>query len=348
MEEVNPSTPRVFFLATLTLCTLTLVHQQRRKNKNSKMLITDIVGETKPGKMPLISEKGWEQYMNRFQPSPEDVIICTAGKSGTTWLQTICHFLRGGSKDFEDICKVVPWHIFAYDIDFDIMEQNGLRPRLFKSHQLISAEKRGCKYITTIRDPLRSFMSDVSFHNAKKGRDDTVDDLWRQQGSKCNRHFMNALKHFVEAYKLKDHPQVLVVCYEHLVNDTRRMLPTIAQFLGVQQPSEELLEQTFRATTKAQMLKDVSKYNERWETKRYNEVGRGALLTKGQKWMPAAKVVGVSHSEVSEEIRLDITSFANRYFYKTIGLRNYPELQGHIRAAFSRKTRELKLSSEIE
>jgi len=346
MEEGNPSAPRVFLLATFTLSTLTLL--QYRWRKSNKKLITDIVGWTEPGKMPMISEKGWEEYKNRFQPSPEDVIICTGGKCGTTWLQAICHLLRGGSTHFEDICKVVPWHVFAYDLDFDIMEQNGLRPRLFKSHQLISAEKRGCKYITTIRNPLRVLMSDVSFHNEKKGRDDTVDDLWRQQGPMCCRHFMDALRHFVEAYKLKDHPQVLVVSYEQLVKDTRGMLPTIARFLGVQQPSEELLERTLKATSKAQMLKDVSKYNESWETKRYNEVGRGALLMRGRQWTPAAKVVETAHREPNEETRKAVTNAVNQYLYKAIGLRNYPELQGHISASFSRKSRELKLSSEIE
>merc|ERR1719419_1983165 len=329
MEEVDPSATRVFFLATLTLCTITCLPYLRRED--GKKLITDLVGETEPWKRPTISEKGWEEYKNRFKPSPEDVIICTAGKCGTTWLQAICHFLRGGSTDFDDICEVVPWHIFAYDLDFDIMKQNGLRPRLFKSPQLISAEKRGCKYITTIRNPLRSMMSHVKFHNEKKGREDTVDDLWRRRGSESRKHFKSALKHFVEAYKLKNHPNVLVVCYEHLVKDTRGMLPTIARFLGVQQPSEELLERTFRATTKAQMLKDVSKYNESWETKRYSEVGRGALLKRGEQWVAAPKVVDKAHSEVSERTRTAVTRAGNQYFYKTIGLRNYPELQGHIR-----------------
>lgn len=345
MQDQNTRRQRVFFVATLTLATLTfLINRHRKCRKNNKKLITDIVAPTEPRKMRVISDKGFEMYKNQFRPGPNDVIICTADKTGTTWLQAICHFLRGGTADFEDICQVVPWHVFAHDLDFNIMDQGGYRPRAFKSHQLISAEKRGCKYITSIRDPIRRLMSEVAFHNRKKGTNNTVDESWRRQNLKGRKEFQDSCRHFVEAYKLRDHPQVLVVCYEHLVKDARRMLATIARFLGIQHPSEELLERTLKATSKAQMLIDRSKYNEIWETTRYAEVGRGAL---GQKWIPAAKVVGVVHKEPSSETRADIISATNEYFMETIGVRNYAELQTHISASFSKRTQEFHLQEDF-
>lgn len=344
MKRSDANESRLFFLATLSLITVpSLIAWFRKKQRSVKMSITDIVEPREPHKMPLVSEKGWEQYKNRFQPDPNDIIICTAGKTGTTWLQAICHFLRGGSADFDDIGQVAPWHILAYDLDYDIMDQHGLRPRVFKSHQLIAAEKRGCKYITTIRDPVRKVMSDVSFFNEKRGTNETVDESWKRQDEKISQHFQGTLMHFAEAYQLRDHPQVLVVSYEHLIKDTRRLLRTIALFLGIQDPSDELLERTLKATSKEQMLIDVSKYNESWATRRYNELGRGTLASRGEKWNPGAKVVGVAHKKPSKETRNAIMSRANDYLYQTVGVRNYEELQEHIGAAFSKKTKELEL-----
>jgi len=292
--------------------------------------ITDVVSPQKPKRRKQISEKGWRHYMNNFRPESSDVIICTAGWTGTTWLQAICHFLRGGTEDFEDISQVVPWHVFAYDLDFDIMDQQGLRPRLFKSHQFIAAEKRGCKYITTIRDPIRKLMSGVAFQNEKKGTNWPIDDVWEKQDASTLLTFKNTLEHFTEAYKLRNHPQVLVVCYEHLVEDTKNMLSTIARFLGIQHPSEKLLERTLWATSKEQMLIDVSKYSETWGTRRYNELGRGALARIGENWIPAPKVTGLKHKKPSKHIEAKITSFVNNYLYEKIGVRNYEELRMEI------------------
>merc|ERR1719193_2986450 len=134
-------------------------------------------------------------------------------------------------------------------------------------------------------------------------------------------HFRGTLMHFAEAYQLRDHPQVLVVCYEHLKQDTRRLLPTIARFLGIEDPSEELIERTLKATSKKQMLIDVSKYNESWETRRYNELGRGKLASRGEKWNPGAKVVGVAHKKPSKETHSAIMIRANEYLFQAVGVR---------------------------
>lgn len=45
-----------------------------------------------------------------FQPRDTDVLITTAPKAGTTWMQQIQHQLRsGGDESFTSIDEVVPW-----------------------------------------------------------------------------------------------------------------------------------------------------------------------------------------------------------------------------------------------
>mgnify|MGYP001552084253 FL=1 len=45
-----------------------------------------------------------------FSARPSDVLINTAPKAGTTWMQQILHQLRsGGDPDFFSIDEVVPW-----------------------------------------------------------------------------------------------------------------------------------------------------------------------------------------------------------------------------------------------
>ena len=45
-----------------------------------------------------------------FQARESDVLITTAPKAGTTWMQQILHQLRtGGDESFSSIDDVVPW-----------------------------------------------------------------------------------------------------------------------------------------------------------------------------------------------------------------------------------------------
>jgi len=79
------------------------------------------------------------RILANFKPRASDVLITTAPKAGTTWMQQILHQLRtGGDPDFDSIASVVPWLELPRDglawqdiiAEFDRISN----PRIFKTH----------------------------------------------------------------------------------------------------------------------------------------------------------------------------------------------------------------------
>ena len=74
-----------------------------------------------------------------FNARPTDVLITTAPKAGTTWMQQILHQLKtGGDPGFADIDQVVPWlelprRGMSWRELLDKYEQLS-DPRIFKTH----------------------------------------------------------------------------------------------------------------------------------------------------------------------------------------------------------------------
>ena len=133
-----------------------------------------------------------------FVPRPSDVFIVTAPKTGTSWLQQVCHHLRRGDPacpmGFDDIYQVVPWDQMAGDLGQRLEEEQQmiagaaqeeeeavagvahpnhqqpvmiqLHPRLFKSHQRLSGLSRGARYIATVREPAAALRSWHAFVQA--------------------------------------------------------------------------------------------------------------------------------------------------------------------------------------
>jgi hypothetical protein len=118
--------------------------------------------------MPHISPES-KRIAESFKLRSTDVIVLSFPKTGTTWLQNCCEQLRTGAAgyDFEDITIRHPWLEFAYDLGQDLDDEQVAHPRIFKSHQLLSAVNTGGKYICIVRDPEATLMSWFAFQKAK-------------------------------------------------------------------------------------------------------------------------------------------------------------------------------------
>ena len=136
-------------------------------------------------------------YQHRTSPSAStdasppaqaaDVVVISFPKTGTTWTQVVCEHLRtyarnGGYHHYDDLTEVQPWLDFAYDChqnlhthetyltlpatnsdDTTTSRRVVVTPRVFKSHQLLSAINTGGKYLTIVRDPAATLLSWVRY-----------------------------------------------------------------------------------------------------------------------------------------------------------------------------------------
>jgi hypothetical protein len=181
---------------------------------------------------------------------PDDVIISTFPKCGTTWLQQIVHGLRtGGSMDFDEITEVVPWLELAHDMGVDPEAPQVAEPRVFKSHLAFDEVPRGARYVNAIRDPGDVLVSMYRFFEG-----------WRfEPGSISLDGF--ALDYFVHRdywshvlswWRARQRDDVLLLCYEDMLADHAGTVRRIASFIGVD-GGEDLLATAVGQSTLAFM-----------------------------------------------------------------------------------------------
>ncbi len=178
-----------------------------------------------------------------FKGRPSDVLITTAPKAGTTWMQQILHQLRsGGDTDFRSIYDVVPWLERprpGKDWRVVLAEYEAMSdPRIFKTHctypQTPAADT--VRIVLTSRDPRDccvSFyhhlmdMTPEARRRAGIPRPASFDEFferWLDFGA-WFRNVQSWWPHFRD-------PNVLWLRYEDLKRDFPAALDRIAAFLG--------------------------------------------------------------------------------------------------------------------
>lgn len=178
-----------------------------------------------------------------FRPRPDDVLITTAPKAGTTWMQNILHQLRsGGDPDFQHIDDVVPWlELPRTALSHEQVLEHYARmssPRLFKTH-CTSEQTPGLdtvRIILSSRDPRDCMVS--FYHHVMNMTDDArlrsgfdglssfddVFELWMSFGA----WFRNINSWWPHA----GDRNVLWLRYEDMKQDIDASLERICRFLG--------------------------------------------------------------------------------------------------------------------
>ncbi|XP_068797247.1 sulfotransferase 1 family member D1 isoform X2 [Struthio camelus] len=187
--------------------------------------------------------QGWPQ-VESFKARPDDLLICTYPKSGTTWLSEILDMIYHDG-DVEKckrdaIFNRVPFlEMNAPDM------QNGVElltkmpsPRLVKTHlpvQLlpVSFWDQDCKVIYVARNPKDVAVSYYYFYQMAKMHPDpgTMEDFLQNfmAGKVAYGSWYTHVKDWWEKRKEK---RVLYLFYEDMKQDPRRELQKIIQFLG--------------------------------------------------------------------------------------------------------------------
>ena len=178
-----------------------------------------------------------------FQARPTDVLITTAPKAGTTWMQQILHQLRsGGDPDFKEIDHVVPW-LERQRTDSDWQHvlsrfEQIPNPRLFKTHCTWEQTpgKDTARLILTVRDPRdccvsfyhhRMDMTDAAIQHANMDRPSSFDqhvEEWL--------HFGAWFRNVASWWPHRDRDNVLMLRYQDLRHDLAGGMKEIIDFLG--------------------------------------------------------------------------------------------------------------------
>ena len=178
-----------------------------------------------------------------FKPRASDILITTAPKAGTTWMQQILHQLRSGGDDsFTSIYDVVPWLEYPRR---DKTWQEVLKeydelpdPRIFKTHCTWSQTPGNdrVRIILTSRDPRDccvSFyhhimdMTEEAREEKGIGRPDSFDDffeIWMDFAA-WFRNVQSWWPHY-------DDDNVLWLRYEDLKTDFEQGMDQVLEFLG--------------------------------------------------------------------------------------------------------------------
>ena len=183
------------------------------------------------------------RVLAHFQALEADVLITTAPKAGTTWMQQILYQMRsGGDTDFDNIDTVVPWlerprkdKSWRQVLDdYDTLP----RPRLFKTH--CTAEQTPgigtASIILTLRDPRECCVS--FYHHLMNMTDSARDMTGHQRPVSFTAHVDNWLgsaawfRNVKSWWPYRDHEKVLLLRYKDLKRDPGAVVDQITAFLG--------------------------------------------------------------------------------------------------------------------
>ncbi len=224
---------------------------------------------------PLTDNRRWDQVRIR----PDDVIVVTPPKSGTTWLQVIIALLLSGDPEVEpDLSMKMPW------IDIRVREMAALAERLeamahrrsMKSHTPMDGLPLDdhAQYICVFRHPL-----DAHFSFRAHARNVPMPwfGLWYPEPDPDGttfRRFLDGgpegfdtdvmplahiLRHYQAARALADRPNVTLVHYADMKRDLAGVFATVAGRLGVSHPAP-LMERLIQVATFEHMKQHAARY----------------------------------------------------------------------------------------
>lgn len=207
---------------------------------------------------PLTDSRRWDMVNIR----PDDAIVVTPPKSGTTWMQTIVALLFSGDPDVEtDLTIKMPWVDIRYREMAEVAERlEGMtQRRCLKSHTPLDGLPldEHAQYICVFRHPL-----DVHFSYRKHLRNLPISyfDTWYPQDDVEGvtfRRFLDGgpegfdgdavtLAHIVRHYKaaaaLAERPNVTLFHYADMTRDLPGTFAKVAKLLDAAHPPHILDE----------------------------------------------------------------------------------------------------------
>ncbi|XP_054711382.1 sulfotransferase ssu-1-like [Uloborus diversus] len=180
------------------------------------------------------SPKCFQEAMN-YKPTPDDVIIVTYPKCGTTWMQNIALYIYRKGRELED-----PKDFFKMAPFIDNVGQAGIdnmpRPGTLKTHlpYNLMPYSPDAKYIFVVRDP-RDCCVSLYYHTRNMMKfnywDATFDDFF-EIFMRGEVEYNDYYDHLLSLYPHRNDSQVFFTKYEDMKKDRRKVVIELAKFLG--------------------------------------------------------------------------------------------------------------------
>lgn len=185
-----------------------------------------------------------------FSPRRSDILITTAPKAGTTWMQQILHQLRtGGDESFTTIDEVVPWlelprpHLSQIELQQQL--ESITEPRIFKTHCTYEQTPGvdTVRIILTFRDPRDCCIS--FYHHLMDMTDEARAEHNIQKPASLNSYvemWLNNASWYRNVASWWPHHQqdnILLLRYEDLLKDLSSAMDSIVNFLDWELTAEQ-------------------------------------------------------------------------------------------------------------
>ncbi|XP_008251206.2 sulfotransferase 1C4-like [Oryctolagus cuniculus] len=193
--------------------------------------------------LPTATCDAWDLIWN-FQAKPDDLLISTYPKAGTTWTQEIVDLIQ--NEGDVEMSKRAPTHIRFPVIEWimpsvgsGLEQANAMpSPRNLKTHLPIellppSFLENNCKIIYVARNAKDIVVSYYHFHRMTKGLPDP--GTWEEYfenflaGKVCWGSWHDHVKGW---WKAKDQHNILYLFYEEMKKNPKQEIQKLAEFIG--------------------------------------------------------------------------------------------------------------------
>ncbi|XP_031132175.1 cytosolic sulfotransferase 17-like [Ipomoea triloba] len=197
--------------------------------------------------MPLVVP-GVQRVLAEFNPRPNDVILASFPKTGTTWLKSLLYSIINPSSldslvkhNPHDLVPFLEMRVFVEGSQPYVMPPPDAKTKIFSTHipyQLLGKtfESSGCRVVYVSRNPKDTLNSLWHFVNKWKVAEEEAWGLEEAVEKFCQGiiPFGSYYEH-VLGYKmasLNNPNKVFFVTYEELKNDPKSHVKRLAEFLG--------------------------------------------------------------------------------------------------------------------
>ncbi|KAM3821650.1 sulfotransferase 1C2-like [Vipera latastei] len=210
------------------------------------------------------------ELLRNFKAQPDDLLICTYPKAGTTWMQEIVDMIQhGGDKQkcarapvYERIPFIDMFPIKPVPSGLEMAEAMS-SPRTLKSHlpvQLLppSFWEQNCKIIYVARNVKDTIDSYYHFHRMNQVMPEPGNwDQFLENFLTGKIAWGSWFEHVRGWWEAKDRHPILYIFYEDIKEDPAREIQKVAQFLDFKLPEpvlKEVAEHTKFETMKANSM----------------------------------------------------------------------------------------------